>query len=391
MKVQKKRAIKIGIALNSANIDNATDIKAQYTTSDQMLAELSSIFHKHGAEVLVIEANGNLVSKLSLLAKEVDLIFNLAEDMYQIAVPMAIDQVHLELKQNFPVHTGAGVEGHVLALNKGLARQVLANSVQQPQWWYFGHNASIDFEQIIFPVIVKPSNEGHSIGIHQSSVVYSIEELKPLLSDLKKRFGKAVLVETFLDGIEYSMGIVGEVLMPAIAWDLNDLPGQPKVRSEDLKQQDLTIPHAKFVQEPQLMKAIARQVVNAHTGLGLRDYSRSDFRAAQSDKIPRYIETNSMPGLVNNDSVLPWSAAKAGVAYEDLISSIVAQALKRLPQKHLEQLDTRGFDASYERLLHLAKNGQKIRVQNKDYYILEPKRRNSHSYKKEVVSFESIG
>ena len=371
MSIHKQRAVRIGIALNSSSEGDNAIIDEQYTTSNRVFNEISQSLTQHGAKVIKIEGDGQFYQRLSELADEVDLIFNLAEDVYQVAVPMAIAQSHIERKKPYPVCTGSQVEGHVLALNKSLTRQVLGSKIPQPKWRRLNPNEYPAPGSIDFPVLVKPTGEGHSLGIADANVVSSMAELGRSLEELWGRFGKAMLVESYLDGIEYSMGVIGNVVSPAVAWDLSELPGKPLVRGEDLKQQDLTIPHATLVSDPSLAAAIATYVVTVHRELGLNDYSRSDFRAKGNEPVPYYIETNSMPGLVKNDSVLPWSVSKTGVEYADLIGSIAAQALKRLPKDHYEQLDTKGFEDAYLRLCNLTSHT--ISVQGREYYLLVPK------------------
>ncbi|MCB9305929.1 MAG: hypothetical protein H6565_04990 [Lewinellaceae bacterium] len=368
MSEQQLRAVRIGIALNSPG---NTVIEEQYTTSPKVFSEITGSLTRHGAEIVRIEGDGLFFQRLSSLEEEVDLIFNLAEDIYQIAVPLAVSEYHLERKQQYPACTGTKAEGHILALNKSLARRVLDGKLPQPQWWRLNPGEYPPAGAVEFPVLVKPSNEGYSIGVADTNVVSSTADLTRSLDQLRERLKGVMLVESYLDGIEYSMGLVGNVITPAVAWDLSGLPGKPLVRGEDLKKLDLTIPHAKLVDDPSLAAAIGTQVATAHLELGLQDYSRSDFRAKGSEPVPCYIETNSMPGLVKGDSVLPWSAARAGVPYEDLIGSIVSQALKRLPEERLQELDTRGFDEAYGRMCSLASHT--ISVQGREFHLLMPR------------------
>ena len=181
-----------------------------------------------------------------------------------------------------------------------------------------------------------------------------------------------MLVEGFLDGVEYSIGLVGDVVMPAVAWDLDRLPGQPKVRGEDLKRADLTIPHARLVRDPVVARALATQAVVAHRELGLRDYSRSDFRALAASPAPYFLETNSMPGLQDFQSVLTWAAGQAGIAYRDVIGSIVALALRRLKEAHRRRLDIAPFEEAYRRLREGANPSETIRVGGGEYHLLQP-------------------
>ena len=373
MASRKPRAIQIGIVRNRSDKGDTLGLPTQYTISNKVYGEIAEALSKHGAEVVEIETGDNLFARLHSVAEGSDILFSLANDLlYQVAVPITLEQLHKELDQRYPICTGSGAEGHMLALNKVRARQVLSGRVSQPEWWCLDEHESPQPDTITFPVLVKPINEGESIGVDEANVVSSLGDLQRSLDQLRKRFGGPLLVESFLDGPEYSVGLIGNVVMPPVAWDLKKLPGQPLVRSENLKQADLTIPHAQIVRDPDLAESLARQAATAHIELGLQDYSRSDFRAKQGSAEPYYLETNSMPGLHSQQSVLPWSFTRAGVAYEDIIGSIVAQALRRLPEEHVQQLNTAGFEAAYSRLLDRASSGQRICVRGQEFYLLEP-------------------
>ena len=368
----KAKKIHIGIAFNSANQSEGASVKDQYVTSQEMFAEISETLSNLGAKVSRFEASNDFLGQLQQTWGDIDLIFNLANDIYQVAVPMAVEQICKEKGARNLVCTGSKVEGHVLALNKVLARRVLSNRVVQPKWCALDEITSPQADLIDFPALVKPINEGQSIGIRQSNVVSSMNELNDVLTSLRSELGGTMLIESFLDGVEYSIGLVGNVVMPAISWDLDRLPGKPLVRGEDLKQGNLTIPHASLVEDLTIMDALAKQVITAQLELGLQDYSRSDFRAKRSDQTPHYLETNSGPGLQNIHSVLPWTAAGAGVSYENLIGAIIAQALKRLPIERQKELDTRGFEKAYENLIALGKTGRSIQLAGREFYILKP-------------------
>lgn len=372
MSKQNLRPVRIGIVSNSEEVKETLLVEQQYIISNEVYDEMSEVLINHGAEVKQIEAKGNLYETFARLPEEVDLIFNLAQDLYQVSVPMVIEQLKFEEDDWLPEYTGARFEGHTLALNKALARQVLGDKIPQPAFWYLENASSPLPETLPFPVIVKPVQEAHSIGIRQSNVVYSMEALKGVLAEIRSRIGRGILIETFLDGNEYSMGIIGNLIMPAADWNLDELPGSPLVRGEDLKQQDLTIPHAKLVRDPALSLELARQVATVFTELGLLDYSRCDFRARKSASTPCFLEVNSGCGLRNLQSVLPFTAATAGVSYEELIASIAAQALQRTPEALRAQLDTSQFEATYQGLQTRAKAGRKITVKGQDFYIMDP-------------------
>lgn len=372
MATQSPRPVRIGIVLNSLPVEEEAIVEEQYIISNEVYHEISEILEEHGAIVSKIDAKGNLYQKFEELSGGIDLIFNLAQDLYQVGVPMVLEQLKLERKVKALEYTGARFEGHTLALNKALARQVMGSKISQPDWWLLEDEKSPLPEGLEFPVIVKPVNEAHSIGIRQSNVVSSMAELQAILEQLRERVGGAMLIESFLDGDEYSMGIVGNVVFPAVFWDLDQIPGKPLVRGEDLKQKDMTTPHAAYVADPDLSLALATQVATTHLALGLHDYSRTDFRARKGSPKPFFLEVNSGCGLRNHQSLLPLAAAVAGVSYNELIASIAAQALMRLPADQYAGLDTAKFQATYTHLQEKAKSNRVFQVRGEDFYVMDP-------------------
>ena len=363
-----RRAVRLGIALNTRGKGYAPELEDQYT-SPETHRDITRALTALGAEIIELEADSALFETLKRLGGSLDLVFNLAEGLphcrsRQVTVPMALDHLGLEW-------TGALVEGHLVAANKALTRRVLGDRVAQPRWWLLDRGEQPP-DNISFPVLVKPVQEGYSVGIDQASVATSTHELEGALERLRRRVSGAVLVESFLGGIEYSIGLVGEVVMPAVSWDLDQLPGQPKVRGEDLKRADMTIPHARLVQDPDVARSLATQCVTAHTELGLRDYSRSDFRAMAGSPAPYFLETNSMPGLQDFQSVLPWTAAQAGIAYEDVIGSVAALALRRLGEEHRREIEITPFEDAYHRLRRHAESAETVRVGGREYRFLRP-------------------
>jgi hypothetical protein len=164
-----------------------------------------------------------------------------------------------------------------------------------------------------------------------------------------------------------------DVVLPPVAWDLSRMPGQPKVRGEDLKSADLTIPHAQWVEDDAIAVSLATQAVAAHHGLGLEGYSRSDFRAPRGAEGPCFLEVNSMPGLQDEQSVLPWAARQAGIAYRDVLGSLVALSLHRLPPARLAVTAVGGFEDAYRRLRTRAASSKVLRLGDRDYRLLEPR------------------
>ena len=60
-----------------------------------------------------------------------------------------------------------------------------------------------------FPIIVKPSDEGSSRGIHQDSLVFNMEELEKKVKDLLNTYQPPIMLNKYIEGREFSIGLVG--------------------------------------------------------------------------------------------------------------------------------------------------------------------------------------
>lgn len=164
-----------------------------------------------------------------------------------------------------------------------------------------------------YPVVVKPSNGGSSIGTHIS---HTEKELHEAITDAL-RFDDEVLVEEFIKGREFSLGIVNGQAMPAIEIKPNEGWYDFEHKFQDNKTTFVTPPDIPS-QVHENMKAIAMKTFDA---LGMINYGRVDFLWNQKDGL-YVIEANSLPGMTPL-SLLPQEAAAVGISYEDLCDSIV--------------------------------------------------------------------
>lgn len=352
----------IGLAVNPATTDSEEPINEEYA-SPRTIQGITTSLEAGGARVIQIDADEGVYEKLSGLQEEVDIVFNITEGLPQVrsrksTVAGILD--HLGIP-----YTGSGVRALILGNDKSLARQVLAGKVKNPQWQRF---KSVDdpLDGLEYPLFVKPATEGCSVGVEQSSVVSSEAELRRALHTIINGYGSA-LVEDFLQGPEYEIGLVGTVVLPPIGWYLEKIPGNPRVRDPSVK--DIENDYCVTVDSDGLHYELARQAIQSHTGIGARDYSRSDFRMQRRDSsVPIFLEINLMPGLDPEKSDLPREASLAGIEYQDLVNSIVYVAMKRY-QNVFSSRRIEGFHAAYNTLLRVSESGRTIDVEGSTYRI----------------------
>jgi len=198
--------------------------------------------------------------------------------------------------------------------------------------------SEVDAVDLPFPLFVKPVAEGTSKGIDSTSRVTNRAELRRACERILREFAQPALIEAFLSGEEYTVGITGTGRSAAAIGTLGVvlLDGAEqysctyanKERCEDLCRYELAPRSVSENAEP-----LALAVWQA---LGCRDGGRVDLRAdAQGNLF--VLEVNPLPGLHPTHSDLPILCTAAGVTYVELIDRIVTSAQQRItgaPRRH---------------------------------------------------------
>jgi D-alanine-D-alanine ligase len=191
----------------------------------------------------------------------------------------------------------------------------------------------------LYPALIKPNQGDGSVGITKDSVVHSVEEAERYLAWLRRELpGRAVLVQEYLPGPEYGVGLIGNPkdhleALPVLEVDFTRLPaGLAPILSFESK----ALPDSPYWTEIRFRQAEADEAVLARmvghatrlfARLGCRDYGRFDFRCA-ADGEPRLLEVNPNPAWAN-DGKLAFMAGFAGIAYPDMLKMILDAALRR--------------------------------------------------------------
>jgi D-alanine-D-alanine ligase len=191
----------------------------------------------------------------------------------------------------------------------------------------------------LYPALIKPNQADGSVGITKDALVRSPEEAERYVAWLRRELpGRAILVQEYLQGPEYGVGLIGNPgsrleALPVLEVDFTRLPpGLAPILSFESK----ALPDSPYWTEIRFRRAAAgdttldRMVGHAKrlfARLGCRDYGRFDFRCA-ADGEPRLLEVNPNPAWAN-DGKLAFMAGFAGIAYPDLLKMILDAALRR--------------------------------------------------------------
>jgi D-alanine-D-alanine ligase len=181
-----------------------------------------------------------------------------------------------------------------------------------------------------FPVFAKPVAEGTGKGITSLSKITNHKNLQKVCKYLLKTFHQPVLVETYLPGREFTVGILGTG-KNARALGVLEVILRPDAEKnaysyENKEHYDILVEYI-LVKDKEAQKAMDLSLA-AWRGLDLRDAGRIDLRSDKNG-VPHFMEVNSLAGLNPVRSDLPILCSKIGMSYHKLISAIIKSALKR--------------------------------------------------------------
>jgi D-alanine-D-alanine ligase len=220
-----------------------------------------------------------------------------------------------------------------LTLHKGICKQVArACGIATPDFAVVATVAEAEAVDLPLPVFVKPVAEGTSKGIDVTSVVNDKSALVERCSDLLLRFEQPVLVERFLPGREFTVGMLGtgaDAKALGILEVVLRESADSKVYSFRNKAQWQELVDYRILEPGALAVAVESLALAAWRCLGCRDAGRVDVRLDASGA-PGLIEVNPLAGLTPGHSDLPILADLLGMEYRELIRAILACALRRL-------------------------------------------------------------
>jgi D-alanine-D-alanine ligase len=216
-------------------------------------------------------------------------------------------------------YTGSGVMASALAMNKIFAKTVFhASGLTVARYRVLRRGESLDLTTLGFslPVVVKPSQEGSSVGV---SIVKEEAGIWPALAEAF-RYDEEILVEQFIKGREIQVGILEERALGAI-----EIIPKNEFYDFEAKYTDGMAEHILPAPLPgTLYRKVLAEGEKAHHCLGCSGYSRVDFLVTAGGDC-FLLEVNTLPGMTAL-SLLPEIAGGAGIGFEELVERILASA-----------------------------------------------------------------
>lgn len=315
--------------------DFRDDEEAEWDSPETVRAVENALARSN--EVLCIEADLDVFRKLRSASPE--FVFNIAEGhrgpSREAQIPALCEMLGLP-------YTGSDPLTLALCLDKARSKQILHYyGIPTPAFALMEEPAT-EVAGLRFPLMVKPAWEGSSKGVADSGLVHDGSSLLRESERIIGRYHQPALVEAFLPGREFTVGIVGNGstsrVLPLVEINLECLPsGANPIYSYEAKwiwdtpEKPLEIFRCPARVPDSLREEIAATALRAYRALGCRDWCRIDVRL-DGEGIANVLELNPLPGVLpdpEENSCLPKAARAAGISYAELINIVLKSACGR--------------------------------------------------------------
>lgn len=295
--------------------------------SPETIAEIEGALRRLGHSVERIGHVRALAAAL-VAGRRWDLVFNICEGL---AGRSREAQVPALLEAFDQPYTFADPLTQAVTLDKAMAKRLVRDAGLPTAPFAVLAGADDDIACILtFPAFVKPLAEGTGKGCERASKVLDREELVAAARDIRARFRQPALVEAFLPGREFTVGLVGEAEAAQVIGVMEiALASAADEAIYSFESKELCETRVIYtLADDEETREAARIALAAYRLLGCRDAARIDVRS-DAEGQPHFLEANPIAGLHPSHSDLPMLAAKAGWSYDDLIGAIVRAAASR--------------------------------------------------------------
>lgn len=327
----------IGVVCNIKS-NALSDEQAEFD-EPETIAAIGDALQSGGFNTVILDAADDLPQQLK--TTKPDIVFNIAEGLYgrgrEAHVPAILEYYGIP-------YTGSDVVTLAVALDKALTKRILlSHGIGTPSYFVLRQNERALPDMISFPVLVKPNAEGSSKGIGDNCIAEDTDGLQKLLFETRERYDGDLLIEQYIDGREFTVGLIGNGENIRVFDPMEIVYSKPRgnyrIYSYEVKRNFRD--HITYRCPPDISDVLKENMLHEadeiYHILGCRDFARIDFRIAPDERI-YLIEVNPLPGLAPNYSDLPMLAAFNGIAYNDLICHVLYCALERYGMKAVEKI-----------------------------------------------------
>ncbi len=322
------------------------DSAAELDSEDTAHA-LQEALEAGGHEVIPLEGDTSLYTKLQGMRDRIDIAFNICEghrgDSRESQVPAILEMLGVP-------YTAARVLGHALSLDKAMAKRVwMSYALPTAAFQVFAAADEPLNQALSFPLFAKPLREGTAKGIDADSVCQNEAQLRRRVARLIADYQQPALVEAYLPGREFTVGVLGNRLgpgesplserygedgfhvFPVLEIDTSPLDASEHGVYSNRIKSDMPMSinyHCPARIGRELEDEFRRLAVAAFVAIEALDVSRVDFRLDQGGH-PHILEINTLPGINPAISDLCIMARAGGMAYEELVNDILGLAARR--------------------------------------------------------------
>jgi D-alanine-D-alanine ligase len=329
----RKMKLRVGITYNlkkdfTRKENQPTDLLEEFD-SEETVDAIRKALESGGHEVIKLGGDTGLIDRLR--QGSVDIVFNIAEGLQgrnrEAHIPALLEFL------NFP-YTGSDPLTLSLTLDKAMAKRiVMSQDIPTPRFKKVGRMEDLDDLDLRYPLFVKLCHEGSSKGIRLDSKILDPQTLREKTRGLLETYGSPLLIEEFVRGPEFTVGILGNEaprVLGVMQIEIKGRPPEESIYSLEIKREweEKVQYHCPPSIDPSLLKKIEEVALRSYRALECRDVSRVDIRVGE-DQTPYFLEMNPLPGLspVYGDLVI--MARSMGWDYAELVRSILHHALKR--------------------------------------------------------------
>jgi D-alanine-D-alanine ligase len=325
--------LKVGITYNlkkdfSRQENQPIDFLEEFDTEETIDA-IRKVLEGEGHDVIKLGGDAGLIDRLR--QAPVDIVFNIAEGLRgrnrEAHIPALLEFLDIP-------YTGSDPLTLSLTLDKAMAKRVvMSQNIPTPRFKKVERVEDLHGLDLRYPLFIKLCHEGSSKGVRLDSKILDPQSLREKTTGLLKGYGSSLLVEEFVKGPEFTVGILGNedpFVLGVMQIEIKGRPPEESIYSLEIKRewQEKVRYHCPPLIDQSLIKKIEEVALRSYRALDCRDVSRVDIRLGK-DQTPYFLEINPLPGLspVYGDLVI--MARSMGWDYARLVKAIFHQALKR--------------------------------------------------------------
>jgi len=323
----------VGITYNlkkdfGGGMDRPIDFLEEYD-SEETVDAIRAVLEQDGHRVIKLGGDAELIQRLR--QTPVDIVFNIAEGIgdrnREAHIPALLEFLKIP-------YTGSDPLTLCVTLDKAMAKRiVMSEGIPTPRFKRVATLEDLKGLDLPYPLFVKLCDEGSSKGVRLDSKILDPQSLEEKTKELLKTYGSPLLVEEFVKGPEFTVGILGNedpFVLGVMQIEIKGKPPEESIYSLEIKREweEKVRYHCPPSIEQNLLKRIEEVALRSYRALECRDVSRVDIRVGE-DHTPYFLEINPLPGLspVYGDLVI--MARSMGWDYGQLVKTIFHQALKR--------------------------------------------------------------